>query len=78
VTRSPSYCITGWGPAASPTHTAASERPFKLPSLSYIDVQWEEPNLPVPAAAAVPASRSGLAGCSIRRSTSILGRACAP
>jgi len=39
-------------------HTADS---FKLPSLSYIDAKWEEPNLRAPAAAPVRARRSGLA-----------------
>jgi uncharacterized protein YjiS (DUF1127 family) len=39
-------------------HTAGS---FKLPSLSYIDAKWEEPNLRAPAAAPVRARQSGLA-----------------
>jgi uncharacterized protein YjiS (DUF1127 family) len=35
-------------------HTANSDFTFKLPSLSYIDAKWEEPNLTVQ-----PAAQSG-------------------
>ncbi|MDR3532306.1 MAG: DUF1127 domain-containing protein [Rhodopila sp.] len=31
-------------------HTANTQFAFKLPSLSYIDAKWEEPNLRAPAA----------------------------
>ncbi len=41
-------------------HTADSQFYFKLPSLSYIDAKWEEPNLRAPATA--PAHKAGLAG----------------
>jgi uncharacterized protein YjiS (DUF1127 family) len=34
---------------------------FKLPSLSYIDAKWEEPNLRAPAAVPVGSRQSGLA-----------------
>jgi uncharacterized protein YjiS (DUF1127 family) len=33
---------------------------FQLPTLSYIDAKWEEPNLLAPTDAAVQASRTGL------------------
>jgi uncharacterized protein YjiS (DUF1127 family) len=39
--------------------TADSQFSFKLPSLSYIDAKWEEPELLAPAAA--PARKTGLA-----------------
>ena len=32
------------------THTADSQFTFNLPSLSYIDAKWEEPNLRTPTA----------------------------
>nr|WP_294522825.1 DUF1127 domain-containing protein [uncultured Rhodopila sp.] len=38
-------------------HTADSHT-FKLPSLSYIDAKWEEPNLTAPAAASVRRPKS--------------------
>nr|WP_294554630.1 DUF1127 domain-containing protein [uncultured Rhodopila sp.] len=41
-------------------HTADSHS-FKLPSLSYIDAKWEEPNLTAPAAAPDRARKSGVA-----------------
>jgi uncharacterized protein YjiS (DUF1127 family) len=37
-------------------HTANSQVSFKLPSLSYIDAKWEDPNLHAPA------RKPGLAG----------------
>jgi uncharacterized protein YjiS (DUF1127 family) len=42
-------------------HTADSRVSFKLPSLSYIDAKWEEPNLTAPAAVPARARKSGLA-----------------
>jgi uncharacterized protein YjiS (DUF1127 family) len=41
-------------------HTADSHS-FKLPSLSYIDAKWEEPDLTAPAAAPVSARKSPIA-----------------
>jgi uncharacterized protein YjiS (DUF1127 family) len=41
-------------------HTADSQS-FKLPSLSYIDAKWEEPNLTAPAAAPDRARKSRIA-----------------
>jgi len=41
-------------------HTAASQFSFKLPSLSYVDAKWEEPNLLTPTA--MPPRKTGLAG----------------
>ena len=40
--------------------TADSQFSFKLPSLSYVDAKWEEPDLLAPAV--VPPRKSGLAG----------------
>jgi uncharacterized protein YjiS (DUF1127 family) len=42
-------------------HTADSRLNFQLPSLSYIDASWEEPNLRSPAAAPAKARNRGLA-----------------
>jgi uncharacterized protein YjiS (DUF1127 family) len=42
-------------------HTADSQFAFKLPSLSYIDAKWEEPNLRAPAATAGSVRKGGLA-----------------
>jgi uncharacterized protein YjiS (DUF1127 family) len=41
--------------------TADSQFSFKLPSLSYIDAKWEEPNLLAPAATPADSRKSGLA-----------------
>ena len=42
-------------------HTADSQFSFRLPSLSYIDAQWEEPNLRAPHTAPQATRSSGLA-----------------
>lgn len=42
--------------------TAVEQFKFELPSLSYIDVKWEEPNLRVPAEAKLPTRQTGSAG----------------
>ena len=44
-------------------HTAS----FKLPSLSYIDARWEEPNLQAPSAALQGMPKKGLAAWLSRR-----------
>ena len=41
-------------------HTANQNFNFQLPSLSYIDAKWEEPNLRASADAAVSVRKSGL------------------
>jgi len=41
---------------------ADSQFTFKLPSLSYIDAKWEEPDLLVPSAPRQGARKRGLAG----------------
>jgi len=43
-------------------NTADSRFSFELPSLSYIDAKWEEPNLRAPAAPSRPERRGGVAG----------------
>ena len=42
-------------------HTADSQFNFQLPSLSYIDAKWEEPNLQAQAAAPQAVRDTGLA-----------------
>jgi uncharacterized protein YjiS (DUF1127 family) len=42
--------------------TADSEFPFKLPSLSYIDAKWEEPDLRVSVASPKGGRKGGLVG----------------
>jgi uncharacterized protein YjiS (DUF1127 family) len=42
-------------------HTADSQFSFRLPSLSYIDAKWEEPNLRVSATAPRTTRKIGLA-----------------
>jgi uncharacterized protein YjiS (DUF1127 family) len=42
--------------------TANPQFNFELPSLSYIDARWEEPNLRTPAGTGFPARKTGLAG----------------
>jgi uncharacterized protein YjiS (DUF1127 family) len=42
-------------------HIADPRLAFKLPSLSYIDAKWEEPNLRSPEAAARVVPKTGLA-----------------
>ena len=48
-------------------HTADSQFAFRLPSLSYIDAKWEEPNLRAPASPARPVASTGLAAWLARR-----------
>ena len=43
-------------------HTADTKFAFQLPSLSYIDAKWEEPNLRTPVAPERAARTGGLAG----------------
>jgi uncharacterized protein YjiS (DUF1127 family) len=42
--------------------TANTRFSFKLPTLSYIDASWEEPNLRAPAQTGQPVRKTGLAG----------------
>jgi uncharacterized protein YjiS (DUF1127 family) len=42
-------------------HTPNSKIAFELPSMSYIDAKWEEPNLRAPATAPRDARTDGLA-----------------
>ncbi len=42
-------------------HIADSQFSFQLPSMSYIDAKWEEPNLRTPAAPARTVRKGGLA-----------------
>jgi uncharacterized protein YjiS (DUF1127 family) len=42
-------------------HTADSQFSFQLPSLSYIDAKWEEPNLHAPDAVPQVVRKAGLA-----------------
>jgi uncharacterized protein YjiS (DUF1127 family) len=41
-------------------HTANQKLNFQLPSLSYIDAKWEEPNLRAAATTVAPAGKRGL------------------
>jgi len=41
-------------------HTTNSQFSFQLPSMSYIDAKWEEPNLRTPAPAPEARRRGGL------------------
>jgi len=50
--------------------TADSQFTFKLPSLSYIDAKWEEPDLRVPSASPQRAHKRGLAGWLSRQAAS--------
>jgi uncharacterized protein YjiS (DUF1127 family) len=43
-------------------HTADSQFSFRLPSLSYIDAKWEEPELRAATAKAIPARKTGFNG----------------
>ncbi len=52
-------------------HTANSQFSFELPSLSYIDAKWEEPNLSTPAVS-TPARSGGLAEWLSRRVAAFL------
>jgi uncharacterized protein YjiS (DUF1127 family) len=47
--------------------TANSQFPFQLPTLSYIDAKWEEPELRAPAAAPAAPRRAGLRAWLSRR-----------
>ena len=42
-------------------HTANSQFSFELPSMSYVDAKWEEPNLLAPASVPSVARKGGLA-----------------
>jgi uncharacterized protein YjiS (DUF1127 family) len=42
-------------------HTADSQLSFRLPSLSYIDAKWEEPDLNAPKAASASVRATGIA-----------------
>jgi uncharacterized protein YjiS (DUF1127 family) len=42
-------------------HTANTKLSFELPSMSYIDAKWEEPNLRAPATTPRDVRRDGLA-----------------
>jgi len=48
-------------------HTANSKFSFELPSMSYIDAKWEEPNLRTPAALPSAVRKGGLAAWLSRR-----------
>jgi uncharacterized protein YjiS (DUF1127 family) len=48
-------------------HTANTQFSFELPSMSYIDAKWEEPNLRTPAAAPSVVRKGGLAAWLSRR-----------
>ncbi len=53
-------------------HTADSQFAFKLPSWSYIDAKWEEPNLRASATATRLAHTAGLAAWLSRRVSAFL------
>ncbi len=53
-------------------HTVDSQFSFKLPSLTYIDAKWEEPNLRAPAAAPNAGRNRGLAAWLSRRVAAFL------
>ncbi len=55
-------------------HTADSQFTFRLPSLSYIDAEWEEPNLRTPVASTQPMRRSGVSGWLFQRLDATLAR----
>jgi uncharacterized protein YjiS (DUF1127 family) len=42
-------------------HTADSQFSFELPSMSYVDAKWEEPNLAAPASTPRVTRKGGLA-----------------
>lgn len=52
--------------------TADSQFSFQLPSLSYIDAKWEEPNLRVPVAGPTAARKGGLAAWLSRQISGIV------
>jgi uncharacterized protein YjiS (DUF1127 family) len=47
--------------------TANSQFKFQLPSLSYVDAKWEEPNLRITKDTAFPVRKTGVAGWFARR-----------
>jgi len=53
---------------------ADSEFAFKLPSLSYIDAKWEEPDLWAPSASPKGAQKRGLAGWWSRQAAAFVAR----
>lgn len=53
-------------------HTADSQFNFHLPSLSYIDAKWEEPNLRAPTTS--PVRKAGLAAWLSRRIAGLVAR----
>jgi uncharacterized protein YjiS (DUF1127 family) len=55
-------------------HTADSQFSFQLPSLSYIDAKWEEPDLRVSDAAQRPIRSTGMAAWLSRRVAAITTR----
>jgi uncharacterized protein YjiS (DUF1127 family) len=55
-------------------HTADSQFTFKLPSLSYIDVRGEEPNLRAPAADSASARKGGLVAWLSRQVAGFIAR----
>jgi uncharacterized protein YjiS (DUF1127 family) len=54
--------------------TANSQFAFQLPSLSYIDAKWEEPNLHAPAAAPARARKAGLGAWLSRQVAGVVAR----
>jgi uncharacterized protein YjiS (DUF1127 family) len=53
-------------------HTADSQFSFRLPSLSYIDAKWEEPNLHAPNAASGAVRSTGVAAWLSRQVAAII------
>ena len=53
-------------------HTAKSEFSFQLPSMSYIDAKWEEPNLRASATIPGDRRRGGLAAWISRRIAGVM------
>ena len=54
-------------------HTADSKFSFELPSLSYVDAKWEEPNLSTPAGMPRGTRNRGLAAWLSRRVAAFTG-----
>jgi uncharacterized protein YjiS (DUF1127 family) len=52
-------------------HTANSQFSFQLPSMSYIDAKWEEPNLRTPVGTPGSVQKGGLATWLSRRIAAI-------
>jgi uncharacterized protein YjiS (DUF1127 family) len=55
-------------------YTAESQLSFQLPSLSYIDAKWEEPNLRGPSTAPQGVRKTGLAVWLSRQVTAFITR----